>query len=411
MPFLYSGMAFFISTLSILMKELLKPEIQQFIKAHEKDDPVTLILKHKEVYGVSMKLIAAQITARQKAKTKLPEWYASESVIFPPTISMEQCSSEITAKYKASIISGNSLIDLTGGAGVDTYYLSKSFEKTTYIEQNEELASITSDNLRSLGATNIVCKNDKAENFLKHASKVDVIYLDPARRDEHAQRVFRFGDCEPNVTEILPDLMSRANTVLVKASPMLDTESSVQDLRFVHEIHIVSVENECKEVLYLLRQHEENNPLIHTVNIRKGGARQSFSFRKSSEVNATVEYGLPDKFLYEPNSAILKAGAFKSIAQAYDIKKLHAHTHLYTSSTENTDFPGRRFSIINVVPYNKKAVAAYLPGKKANISARNFPDEVSAIKKKLGLKDGGNIYLFAFTDKEENKRIAITERP
>lgn len=393
------------------MKELLKPEIQQFIKAHEKDDPVTLILKHKEVYGVSMKLIAAQITARQKAKTKLPEWYASESVIFPPTISMEQCSSEITAKYKASIISGNSLIDLTGGAGVDTYYLSKSFEKTTYIEQNEELASITSDNLRSLGATNIVCKNDKAENFLKHASKVDVIYLDPARRDEHAQRVFRFGDCEPNVTEILPDLMSRANTVLVKASPMLDTESSVQDLRFVHEIHIVSVENECKEVLYLLRQHEENNPLIHTVNIRKGGARQSFSFRKSSEVNATVEYGLPDKFLYEPNSAILKAGAFKSIAQAYDIKKLHAHTHLYTSSTENTDFPGRRFSIINVVPYNKKAVAAYLPGKKANISARNFPDEVSAIKKKLGLKDGGNIYLFAFTDKEENKRIAITERP
>lgn len=411
MPFLYSGMAFFISTLSILMKDLLKPEIQQFIKAHEKDDPVTLILKHKEVYGVSMKLIAAQITARQKAKTKLPEWYASESVIFPPTISMEQCSSEITAKYKASIISGNSLIDLTGGAGVDTYYLSKSFEKTTYIEQNEELASITSDNLRSLGATNIVCKNDKAENFLKHASKVDVIYLDPARRDEHAQRVFRFGDCEPNVTEILPDLMSRANTVLVKASPMLDTESSVQDLRFVHEIHIVSVENECKEVLYLLRQHEENNPLIHTVNIRKGGARQSFSFRKSSEVNATVEYGLPDKFLYEPNSAILKAGAFKSIAQAYDIKKLHAHTHLYTSSTENTDFPGRRFSIINVVPYNKKAVAAYLPGKKANISARNFPDEVPAIKKKLGLKDGGNIYLFAFTDKEENKRIAITERP
>ena len=192
---------------------------------------------------------------------------------------------------------------------------------------------------------------------------------------------------------------------------MLDTESSVQDLRFVHEIHIVSVENECKEVLYLLRQHEENNPLIHTVNIRKGGARQSFSFRKSSEVNATVEYGLPDKFLYEPNSAILKAGAFKSIAQAYDIKKLHAHTHLYTSSTENTDFPGRRFSIINVVPYNKKAVAAYLPSKKANISARNFPDEVSAIKKKLGLKDGGNIYLFASTDKEENKRIAITERP
>ncbi|GAA0892189.1 SAM-dependent methyltransferase [Fulvivirga kasyanovii] len=393
------------------MKDLLKPEVQQFIKAHEKDDPVTLILKHKEVHGVSIKLIAAQITARQKAKTKLPEWYAAQSIIFPPTISMEQCSSEITAKYKASIISGNSVIDLTGGAGVDTYYLSKSFEKATYIEQNEELASITSDNLRSLGATNIVCKNDKAENFLKHTSKVDVIYLDPARRDEHAQRVFRFGDCEPNVTEILPDLMARANTVLIKASPMLDIESSVQDLRFVQEIHIVSVENECKEVLYLLRQPEIDNPVIHTVNIRKNGERQRFSFHRSSEMNATAEYGLPDKFLYEPNSAILKAGAFKSIAQAYNIKKLHAHTHLYTSSAENTDFPGRRFRIIDVVPYNKKTVAAYLPGKKANVSARNFPDEVQVIKKKLGLKDGGNLYLFAFTDKEENKRIAITQRP
>ncbi|UII34144.1 RsmD family RNA methyltransferase [Fulvivirga ulvae] len=393
------------------MKELLKPEIQRFIKAHENDDPVTLIFRHRDIHGVSIKVIATQITARKKAKTKLPEWYASQGVMFPPTISMEQCSSEATAKYKASIVSGKSLIDLTGGAGVDTYYLSKSFEKVTYVEQNEELAAITSDNLCSLGATNIICKNDKAESFLKHTPKVDVVYLDPARRDENAQRVFRFDDCEPDVTTILPDLLSRADTILIKASPMLDIESSVRDLKFVHEIHIISVENECKEVLYLLRQSEGDNPLIHTINIRKVGERQSFSFQKSAEISAQAEYGLPDKFLYEPNSSILKAGAFKSIAGVYNIKKLHAHTHLYTSNAEVTDFPGRRFRIIDVVPYNKKAVSSYLSGKKANVSARNFPDEVHAIKKKLGLKDGGDIYLFAFTDKEENKRIAITEKP
>ena len=392
------------------MKEILHPEIQEFILRHEDEDPAALVLKHKEISGVDIKDIAIQISSRRKARTKLPEWYATQNIIFPPSLSMEQCSSEATARYKSKLLHGDLLIDLTAGTGVDTFYLGKVFKQVLATEQNNALAQVTQNNMVALGAKHINIDNKRAEEVLEENIHADVIYIDPARRDANAKRVFLLQDCEPDVTVLLPRLLEIAPQVLIKTAPMLDIDLSLRALKNVKEVHIVAVNNECKEVLYLVGRNEVAAPLIFTANLGSAMRDQLFHYTKPEEENALATYSLPQAYLYEPNAAALKAGAFQLLSQKFHVNKLHVNTHLYTSREYIDEFPGRHFKILDILPYNKKPIAKALKSKKANIATRNFPDDVKNIRKKLGIQDGGDIYLFAFTDMENNKRIAITEK-
>lgn len=377
-----------------MIEALSKPEIQQFIRDHEQHDPFQLVLQAKKYPDLPIKAIAEQIRARQKAKTKLPEWYQTKGIIFPSILALEQCSSEATARYKSSLIAGKHLVDLTGGAGVDIYYMSQHFDQADYVERNEALAAITRHNLLTLQASYIHVHTAQAEVFLQNISPpVDCIYLDPARRDNQARKVFRLEDCVPNVAGLKDHLISKAKNVFIKTSPMLDIDAAVHDLQYVSKVFVIAVNNECKEVLYLLNKDSSQDPEIIAVNLLNS-AQQVLKFTKNAETTAEVAYEQPLQYLYEPNVAVLKAGAFKLVAQIYNVFKLYPHTHLYTSDQLSPDFPGRIFKCEVVTTYNKKDVRKYLPTDKANISTRNFPDTVKEARKKLGLAEGGEHYLF-----------------
>jgi 16S rRNA G966 N2-methylase RsmD len=389
-----------------LISKLLKPEIQKFIADNESADPYALSIKYKELEGVPFSLIAQQIAARKVAKTKLPSWFHTEGIIYPSKISMEQCSSEITAQYKANIVKGNTFVDLTGGAGVDTFAFAQHFERGTYVEQNKDLAHITEHNLVALGLHNLEFVNQKAEDYLKSMpNKVDLIYLDPARRGSQQERVFLFSDCEPNVLEMSNDLLSKSNSILIKASPMLDIDLSIKALQYVKEVHIVSIQNECKEVLYLLNKNETSGVNIYTINF-KADSKEEFTYLQSKEAAANVHYSYPKVYLYEPNSSIMKAGAFQIIGESFRVNKLHQHTHLYTSDNLIKAFPGRKFKVEAVIPYDKKLIKRMIPEGKANVAVRNFKEDVKMIRLKTGLKDGGEKYIFACTDLD-NKQIMV----
>jgi len=386
---------------------LQKPSIQQFIREHERDDPFQLALQAKRYPDIPIQLVTQQIQARQKAKRKLPEWYQTKRIIFPSLLALEQCSSEATAKYKSNLVSGKTGIDLTGGAGIDTYFLNQSFEQISYIEQNPQLAAITQHNFSQLGTSTIQTHVVDAETFLSSVNLVDLIYLDPARRNRDNQKVFRLTDCLPDVTQLLPQLLKKAKQIMIKASPMLDIHQATQDLGSVKEVHVVAVNNECKEVLYLLSAAISESPQITAIDIISN--TDPLVFTRQEETATTVHFSEPQQFIYEPNVAILKAGAFRTIAQRWDLAKLHPNTHLYTSDHLHSSFPGRVFKLEAVLPYHKKEVRARIPSRKANITTRNFSDSVATVRKKLRLKEGGDSYLFA-TRTTANERIILVTR-
>ena len=346
----------------------------------------------------------SQINGLQKAKKKLPEFHQNSNIIYPATISIEQCSSEQTAVFKSNLIKGKSMIDLTGGFGIDSYYFSKQFNTLTYIEPNVELFEIVKQNFNTLKATNIICENTTTEDFLKtNNQQFDVAYIDPSRRNE-IQKVFMLADCIPNIVDLKKGILKFTNQILIKTSPILDIKQSIKELGNVSKIWVISLNNECKEVLYLVDQTKTKSPTLHAINI--GQSTQQFSFDYETEEICATKFSEPLNYLYEPNASILKAGAFKSIAKKYNLKKLATNTHLYTSEKLLTDFPGRSFKINNIIPYQVKAFKK-LGIKKANITCRNFTNKVEQVKKKLNLTDGGNDYIFA-TNNLDNKPILIT---
>ncbi len=347
--------------------------------------------------------VAVQIAASQKAQQKLPQWTHSQGIIYASALSMEQCSSEKTARYKASLVSGNLLLDLTGGMGVDTFYMSQNFMQAIHIEAQTQLSEITAHNFAVLGAQNIRCENTEAFQFLQENPETiaDFIFLDPARRDEHKKKVFLLEDCQPNVRDLLPYLQKNAKRWLLKLSPMLDIKQALSQLPPVREVHIVAVENECKELLFLIDntlQEIPAEPKMVASNL-KGESVQTFAFYSSEEKSAICAFAeeTVGAYLYEPNAALLKAGAFKSIAQKFGLKKLHPDSHLYCSEDLVTDFYGRIFKVENVLPYQPKLLAQQIPDGKANISVRNFPDTVAQIRTRTKLKDGGDTYIFGTT--------------
>jgi 16S rRNA G966 N2-methylase RsmD len=382
---------------------ILHKEVQEYIQNNLTSDISKLILKGSPFEEITVQELANQIVAKQKSKTKLPLWFSTENIYYPQRISIEQTSSEITAQYKSKVVKGVSIIDLTGGFGIDAYFFSKTFKHVVHCEHNAELSSIVSHNYQQLGIENIQTFCGDGIDYLKNLNQsVDCIYIDPSRRHDQKGKVFLLKDCEPNVPEHLDLFFKKANTVLIKNSPILDISSTIKELQFVKEIHIVAVHNEVKELLFLLEKTYQGPIHIKTVNYHKKGI-QEFAF--NANPSQTSEYGMPETYLYEPNAAILKSGGFHEIAIKYHLKKLHQHSHLYTSHHCVDEFPGRIFKIENVYPFDKR-LKKKLSYTKANITTRNFPKPVAQLRKELKLKDGGANYLFFSTD-IENRLIAI----
>ncbi|MCT4629611.1 class I SAM-dependent methyltransferase [Winogradskyella sp.] len=389
-------------------KTILHTEIQEFINSNLNSDISNLLLKGIHFEDIDSKTIIEQIEAKKRCEKKLPTWFNTENIYYPNKLNIEQTSSEITAKYKANLISGKSLIDLTGGFGVDTYHFSKKAESVTHCEVDTELSEIVKHNYQVLKAKNINCLNENGIDALKRIDKpFDWIYIDPSRRDNSKNKVFLLSDCAPNIKTFKDLFLKYAKNVMVKTSPLLDITATKQDLKHVKELHVVAVNNDVKELLWILEQNYKDDFLIKSVNITKS-KNETFEFFYNEELSSPADYSKPLTYLYEPNSAILKAGAFNILSRKLNSFKLHKHSHLYTTE-KPIDFPGRQFVIEKVIPFNKKEFAKKRITK-ANVTTRNFPLSVNEIRKKLKIKDGGNIYLFFTTDVNNSKIILLCSK-
>lgn len=398
----------------------ISPETQLFIREHSSDDVRALALQAKKYPDIDMPTAITQIAGRQVAAEKIPSWREMEEIWYPKHLSLEQCSSETTARYKARLFQGDSLTDLTGGFGIDCSFLAAGFKSATYVERQEELCEIAAHNFPILNLNHINVRNEDGVAYLQTMSPVDCIFLDPARRNEHGGKTVAISDCEPDVAGLEELLLSKAKRIMVKLSPMLDLSLALKEPKHTQEVHILSVSNECKELLLLLGQEaptEQAPPEeipIRCANLFTKGAQeeQHFAFTREQEQHSQCTYtdSLGD-YLYEPNASLLKAGAFRSVAAAYSVRKLHPNSHLYTSDTFIGNFPGRIFRIVNQCSFNRKEAKESLADlKKANVTVRNFPATVAELRKRLHLTEGGDTYLFASTLNDGRKVIIRCEK-
>ena len=366
----------------------------QFIKDHAADDLARLLLSAAKYPGMDIPFLADQIAARRQIREKLPSWYDNERLVFPAKIAAEQCSSEQTAAYKQELIGQDwTVCDLTGGLGIDSYYLSRKAKHLTYIERFPVYCEAAKHNFSVLEADNITVVN--ADTL----PEVDAFYIDPARRGESNKRVFALQDCEPDLPGLLPKLLKRSPRVIAKLSPMADIQMTLDLLPGTTSVHVLSVRNECKELLFVTeREADREGPSIRCVNFGPDGI-QSFFFTLEEERNAVlVPAGQVGAYLYEPNASVLKAGAFKQIAVRTGVKKLQVSSHLYTSDQLVPDFPGRRFRVDEVLPFTGKLCKGLSKTiSQANITVRNFPLSVEELRKRTKISDGGHTYLFATT--------------
>lgn len=385
-------------------KNILNTGVQNFISENLNTDMMSVLLKKPLFTGVTQKELVEQLEAKKKCQQKLPTWFKTSNLYYPNKLNIEQTSSETTAQYKANLINGNSLIDITGGFGVDDYFFSQKFTEIYHCELNENLSKIAAYNYDILGVNNIICKAENGLDFLaKTTQNFDWIYIDPSRRNDSKEKVFLLSDCLPNVPENLDLLFTKSSNILIKTSPLLDFTIGINELKFVKEIHVIAIQNDVKELLWILEKGYINRINIKTINISKS-SNEVFSFALNDEKEMVSELSEPLVYLYEPNSAVLKSGAFKTIGNLYELKKLHEHSHLYTSN-ELIHFPGRSFKIEQVVPYQKKEIQK-LGCTKANITTRNFPETVANLRKNHKIKDGGAVYMF-FTKNINEKYIVL----
>ena len=388
--------------------KITNPEIQEFINANVDKNITKLALQKNPFPETEWIAILNQIEAKAKARLKLPTWFAANNIVFPSKISVEQTSSEKTAAHKASLISGGSLIDLTGGFGVDDFYFAQKIKKVVHCEINPELSQIVRHNFEQLKLENISCHSGESLDILKKLnSKWDWIYIDPSRRNDAKGKVFMLEDCLPNVPKHLDFLLEYSNSILIKTAPLLDISAGLLELKNVKAIHIVALENEVKELLWELHKDHSGNTIIKTVNLAKDKT-DTFEF-VLGEASENPKFGLPKKYLYEPNSAIMKSGGFDEVGTFFKLDKLHKHSHLYTNSTL-ISFPGRVFEIENSFPYHKNEMKTHLEKQQFNITTRNFPDSVESIRKKWKIKDGGNRYCFFTTDENDDKIVLICKK-
>lgn len=389
-----------------------------FIAANAQTNLQALLLKQSGSNGLDLKKLAVQIAARQRLRHKLPTWVANPDLVFPQTVSVEQASSEQTARYKAGVVAKTTstppahLIDGTGGMGVDTWAFAGVAQRVTYLERDADLAQLAQHNLPLLGCTNATVLNTQSDLFLTSlTAPVDWIYLDPARRDSRGARVAQLDACEPNVVAWWPMLQARSTHILLKTAPLIDLEATIRQLPNIQAIHVVAVQHEVKEVLFVAGTGPilPDDILITAVDMTSTG-EVTFTFRRADERSVSVPLRDPAQYLYEPNAAILKAGAFRAVAARFGLTKLAAHSHLYTSETLINAFPGRTFRVEAVCKPSRSELQAYVPTLKANLTVRNFPQTVEDLRKKLSLKEGGDQYVFATTLQNGDKRLLVTSK-
>ena len=423
---------------------------QEYIKQHRKDDVYRLALA-KAPDGVDLQYALQQIAAYQTIEKKIPSWAECDDLIFPPKLSLEQSSSELTARLKASLIEefmGNepfSHIDLTGGMGIDCYFVAQKTTHSHYVEQNAELCNIAQHNFTHLDA-NIAVHNTTAEEFLNQMTEYRVqsteyrvettdnsslliphfiakgsktfgssflIYIDPARRGDHGQKLVSIADCQPNVIELLPQMFELTNKIVVKLSPMLDITRAIDELPHIEKLYVISVGNECKELLLLINKEYNSDTKIYAINIDNKGNKSDIlkgTIPSESQIN-TTHASVIGKYLYEPYAAHLKSGLYKTMAETYGVEKLHQHSHLYTSTELNNEFPGRRFEVEQVVHFDKKSAKSLFKSlKQANLTTRNFPLSVSELRTQFKIKEGGETYIFATTLHDDSKVMIVCRK-
>ena len=391
------------------------PALMAFIQAHLSDDPDRLLLSASRYPEIDMPFVVAQITARRQIKEKLPTWYQQEQLLFPAKIAAEQCSSEQTALYKQQLVTEeDTLCDLTGGLGIDSYYFSRRVKQVYYIERFPSYCEVARANMATLGARNVVVLEGDSTQWLDQLPAIDVFYVDPARRGEGNKRMFALSDCEPDLTQLLPRLLAKAPRVIAKLSPMADLRQTLALLPTTQAIHILSVKNECKELLFVIgREPRESAVPIYCVHLTKQSASdECFVCSLEAEQQAASHLATTlRRYLYEPNASVLKAGAFKQVACQFPVEKLQVSSHLYTSDHYLDRFPGRRFEVDEVIPFHSKS-CKQLAGQslQANVTTRNFPLTVEALRKKCRIREGGDIYLFATTGPKEEKLLIRTHK-
>ena len=387
----------------------LTAEEKQFIRDHASDDANRLLLGAKKYPQLDVPFLVDQILSRRQIREKLPSWYANEDLVFPAKIAAEQCSSERTALYKQRLVSSSdTLCDLTGG-----YFFSRKIRQLTYIERFPVYCEAARHNFQVLGADNITVRNENSVDIVSDLPEVDVFYLDPARRGEGNKRVFALSDCEPDLPRLLPLLLQKAPRVIAKLSPMADLQQTVSLLPGTVAIHVLSVRNECKELLFDIRREAAiSTPTVYCVDFTTTGTEHSFTFTVEEERNSPLTLAAQvGTYLYEPNASVLKAGAFKSVAQQYGLEKLHVSSHLYTSDILVAGFPGRSFRVEKVLPFSNKvckSITQEIP--QANITVRNFPMSVDDLRKKTKIQEGGDVYLFATTLSDGGKVLMVCRK-
>ena len=385
-------------------RKLLNIDIQNFITSNIDKEIAQLALQKNPFPEINWTEIVHQISAKTKAKSKLPTWFKTKDILYPSKVSIEQTSSEEAANYKSTLVSGENLIDLTGGFGIDTYYFSKKINTLFHCEIDTELSEIAKHNFEKLNVQNVSCLQGDSHIILKKLNqKFSWIYIDPSRRNEAKGKVFMLKDCLPNVPELLDFYFNYSKNILIKTAPILDITAGLAELKNVKSIHVVAIENEVKELLWILSKEYIGEISIQSVNITK---REVSKFEFILNKKVIPSFSLPKKYLYEPNSAIMKSGGFDQVSSFFNLDKIHIHSHLYTSDAM-IDFPGRIFKIENYFPYTKTNMKQHLENQKINITIRNFPDSVETIRKRWKIKEGGNSYCFFSTDINNDKIVLI----
>lgn len=367
---------------------------KQFVQDHLDGDPALLFMRLRDRVDFDLTHAIHQMEARQKALKKLPNWSRNFDLFFPPGLSVEQASSEDTAKFKSELVKGETMIDLTGGFGVDTFFLSRNFKGATYCERNADLADIFRYNMEVLGESKFQIQQGDGIELLSVTSQTfDLIYVDPARRGGQNQKLYKLSDCEPDIVIHWGLLQSKARSVLIKASPMMDIKQALMELPEIQQVWIISVRNEVKEILLLWENEKKTDEIaIHCVDLRQG-ERQKFDFSFEKESSATSNFSEVKSYIIEPMSSIMKAGAFKLFGQQFGLDKLHPNSHLYTSDSYSEGVPGRVFEVVSELHQPKKELKSLFPKGQVNVIARNFAISAEEIKNKFRLKDGGNDFL------------------
>ncbi len=381
-----------------------------FILQRRNENPSRLALTLASTPDVDAAFVVRQVEGWQRLVKKVPSWAAVDALLYPPRLALEQCSGEAAARYKQAVVArlfpdGGTMADLTGGLGVDFSFMAHAFRHATYVERQAELCRLARHNFPLLGLEGATVAEGDGTDFLRAMQPVDLLFLDPARRDTAGRKTVMLEDCEPDVTRLLPLLREKARMTLLKLSPMLDWHRAVETLGCVSEVHIVAEGGECKDLLLVLADSDAE-PRIHCAD-----GMQHFTFMPSEESAAQVQYtARVGKYLYEPGAAMLKGGAFKLAAVRYGLQKLHPNSHLYTADQLAPDFPGRTFRVESISGFGKRELRQFCAGTaQANLSVRNFPSTVADLRRKLKLRDGGEAYWFA-TTLNDNQHVLVNCR-